>query len=79
MESNTIRLFYFIYIFSLRFHRFLKNMTGHNAVINSISVNEDGVMVSCADNGSIAFWDYESGYCFQKSNTIVQPGNSSFI
>lgn len=30
--------------------------------------------VSCGDNGSINFWDYESGYCFQKSTTIAQPG-----
>jgi pleiotropic regulator 1 len=39
-----------------------------------LAVNEDGVAVSCGDNGSICFWDYESGYCFQKSNTIPQPG-----
>jgi pleiotropic regulator 1 len=21
------------------------------------------------------FWDYDSGYCFQKAKTIVQPGS----
>jgi len=31
--------------------------------------------VSCGDNGSINFWDYETGYCFQKSTTIAQPGS----
>lgn len=55
-------------------NRFLKNFSGHNAPINALAVNEDGVAVSCGDNGSLSFWDYESGYCFQKSNTIVQPG-----
>eukprot|EP01037_Dinobryon_pediforme_P018439 gene18439-18714_t len=46
-----------------------------NTPINALAVNEDGVLVSGGDNGSINFWDYETGYCFQKSNTIVQPGS----
>ncbi len=54
---------------------FLKNMSGHNSPINALAINDDGVMVSGADNGSISFWDYDSGYCFQKSNTIAQPGS----
>eukprot|EP00600_Ochromonadales_sp_CCMP1393_P015145 CAMPEP_0175024364 /NCGR_PEP_ID=MMETSP0005-20121125/16413_1 /TAXON_ID=420556 /ORGANISM="Ochromonas sp., Strain CCMP1393" /LENGTH=451 /DNA_ID=CAMNT_0016282883 /DNA_START=122 /DNA_END=1474 /DNA_ORIENTATION=+ len=54
---------------------FLKNFSGHNSPINAVAVNEDGVAVSCGDNGSLHFWDYETGYCFQKSNTIVQPGS----
>jgi WD40 repeat protein len=54
--------------------RFLKNFSGHASPINALAVNEDGVAVSCGDNGSIDFWDYETGYCFQKSTTIVQPG-----
>lgn len=49
-------------------------MSGQNTPINALAVNEDGVLVSGGDNGSINFWDYETGYCFQKSNTIVQPG-----
>lgn len=57
--------------------RFLKNMSGQNTPINALAVNEDGVLVSGGDNGSINFWDYETGYCFQKSNTIVQPGQGS--
>ncbi len=56
-------------------NRFLKNFTGHNAVLNCIACNDDGVVVSCADNGSIHFWDYDTGYCFQQSQTIVQPGS----
>lgn len=49
-------------------------MSGQNSPINALAVNEDGVLVSGGDNGSINFWDYETGYCFQNSNTIVQPG-----
>lgn len=55
--------------------RFLKNFSGHNTPINALAVNEDGVAVSCGDNGTIDFWDYETGYCFQKSSTIAQPGS----
>lgn len=54
---------------------FLKNLDDHNAVINALAVNEDDVMVSCADNGSMNFWDYKTGYCFQKTSTIAQPGS----
>jgi pleiotropic regulator 1 len=56
-------------------YRFLQNLSGHNTPINAVALNDDGVLVSCGDNGSLQFWDYESGYCFQKSNTIVQPGS----
>lgn len=56
-------------------HRFLKNFTGHNSVVNCCAVNEDHVAVSCGDNGSIHFWDYDTGYCFQQTQTIVQPGS----
>ena len=54
--------------------RFLKNLSGHSSIVNCLAVNEDGVMVSGGDNGSLAFWDYDTGYCFQKTKTIVQPG-----
>jgi pleiotropic regulator 1 len=50
-------------------------MSGHNTPINALAVNDDNVVVSGGDNGSIHFWDYETGYCFQKTNTIVQPGS----
>lgn len=59
--------------------RFLKNFTGHNSVVNCLAANEDGVMVSGGDNGSLQFWDYESGYSFQSTKTIVQPGTYIFI
>ena len=28
-----------------------------------------------ADNGSLHFWDWKSGSCFQKLQTTVQPGS----
>jgi pleiotropic regulator 1 len=55
--------------------KFLKNMSGHNSVINALAVNEDDVLVSCGDNGSMYFWDYQTGYNFQRCQTIVQPGS----
>ncbi|CAI5745123.1 unnamed protein product [Peronospora destructor] len=55
--------------------RFLRNFSTHNAIINSISINQDGVMISCGDNGSMRFWDYQTGYCFQSDSTKAQPGS----
>jgi len=54
---------------------FLQNLSGHNTPMNALALNEDNVLVSGGDNGSLCFWDYETGYCFQKSATIVQPGS----
>jgi pleiotropic regulator 1 len=48
---------------------------GHNAIINSIAVNADGVLVSGADNGTMNFWDWRTGYNFQRHQTIAQPGS----
>lgn len=55
--------------------KFLKNLNGHNTVLNALAVNEDGVMISAGDNGSLNFWDYASGYCFDRQQTVVQPGS----
>jgi pleiotropic regulator 1 len=55
--------------------RFLKSIRGHKAVINALAVNDDGVLVSGGDDGSMHFWDYETGYCFQKTSTVAQPGS----
>ena len=54
--------------------KFIQNLSGHNAAINALAINQDGVLVSGADNGSLSFWDYRSGYRFQQSESIVQPG-----
>jgi pleiotropic regulator 1 len=55
--------------------RFIKNFSGHKAVINAVAMNDDGVVVSGADNGSMNFWDYKTGHCFQKTETVAQPGS----
>lgn len=55
--------------------KFLHNLAGHNAIINTLAVNKDNVLVSGADNGSMWFWDWKTGYCFQKLQTTVQPGS----
>ena len=55
--------------------KFLKNFSGHDTPINALSVNADGVAVSGGDDGSLHMWDYDTGYCFQKQDTIVQPGS----
>ena len=54
---------------------FLRNFSGHHAIINALSINQDGVMVSGGDNGSMRFWDYQTGYCFQQDQAKVQPGS----
>ncbi|RMZ90366.1 hypothetical protein DV736_g2391, partial [Chaetothyriales sp. CBS 134916] len=54
---------------------FMQNFDGHNAIINSISVNQDDVFFSGGDNGSIAFWDWKTGHCFQRADSLAQPGS----
>jgi pleiotropic regulator 1 len=55
--------------------QFIKNLSGHNSIINAMDINQDGVMMTGGDNGSMHFWDYNTGYCFQKDRTTVQPGS----
>ncbi|CAJ0582101.1 unnamed protein product, partial [Mesorhabditis spiculigera] len=54
---------------------FLQNLSGHNCIINTMAVNEDGVLVSAGDNGSMCFWDWRSGFCFQRDQAKAQPGS----
>ena len=56
--------------------RFIQNFHDHpNSIINALACNADGVLVAGTDNGCLNFWDYETGHCFQKGQTIVQPGS----
>ncbi|VDO78967.1 unnamed protein product [Soboliphyme baturini] len=55
--------------------QFVQNLSGHNAIINALVVNQDGVLVSGGDNGSMNFWDWKTGFCFQKYQTKPQPGS----
>ncbi|KAJ2659075.1 pre-mRNA-splicing factor prp46 [Coemansia sp. RSA 1200] len=54
---------------------FVQNFDGHNAIVNTLSANSDGVLFSGGDNGSMRFWDWKSGHCFQETDTVVQPGS----
>ncbi|KAI5118428.1 hypothetical protein M0805_005512 [Coniferiporia weirii] len=54
---------------------FTFNFSGHNAIINTMSVNAEGVLFSGGDNGTITMWDYNSGTAFQNMDDIPQPGS----
>eukprot|EP00271_Cylindrocystis_brebissonii_P010756 TRINITY_DN27109_c0_g1_i1.p1 TRINITY_DN27109_c0_g1~~TRINITY_DN27109_c0_g1_i1.p1 ORF type:complete len:536 (-),score=82.71 TRINITY_DN27109_c0_g1_i1:397-2004(-) len=55
---------------------FLHNMLAQQrTIVNTMACNEDNVLVSGGDNGTLWFWDWKSGHNFQQSQTIVQPGS----
>ncbi|KAH8893727.1 WD40 repeat-like protein [Thozetella sp. PMI_491] len=54
---------------------FMQNFEGHNAIINTMSVNDQNVFFSGGDNGSMSFWDWKSGHRFQALDTTAQPGS----
>ncbi|XP_018798536.1 PREDICTED: pleiotropic regulator 1 [Bactrocera latifrons] len=54
---------------------FVQNISGHNAIVNCMAVNADGVLVSGGDNGTMFFWDWRTGYNFQRFQAPVQPGS----
>jgi len=55
--------------------KFVQNLTGHNSILNCLAINSDGVMVSGGDNGTLHFWDWRTGYNFQRMQPPVQPGS----
>ena len=55
--------------------KFIQNCSGHNAIVNCLAVNTEGVMVSGADNGTLCFWDYKTGTKFQQMESMPQPGS----
>lgn len=62
--------------FSLPKGEFMHNMLSQQkTIVNAMAVNDEGVMVTGGDNGSMWFWDWKSGHNFQQSQTIVQPGS----
>lgn len=54
---------------------FMQNFSGHNSVVNTLSVNEDDVLFSGGDNGSVGFWDWKTGARFQYEDSVAQPGS----
>lgn len=54
---------------------FLQDYDGHAAVVNALALNQDGVLVSGGDEGSLCFWDWASGRQFQRIQSPPQPGS----
>jgi pleiotropic regulator 1 len=42
----------------------MRALPEHNAVVNTLALNRDNVLVSGADNGSLYFFDWASGHNF---------------
>ncbi|CAH9067698.1 unnamed protein product [Cuscuta epithymum] len=62
--------------FKLPEGKFLHNMLSQQkAIINAMAINEEGVLATGGDNGSLWFRDWRSGHNFQQSQTIAQPGS----
>ncbi|PWA00224.1 hypothetical protein BB558_003729 [Smittium angustum] len=53
----------------------VQNFAGHNSIVNTLSVNSDNVVFSGADNGTMRFWDWKTGHCFQDTETQIVPGS----
>lgn len=54
---------------------FKQNLSGHNSIINSLACNKYNVLVSGADNGTLFFWDWRTGYNFQRLASPAQKGS----
>lgn len=54
---------------------FIQNLSGHTAIVNCLGINSDNVLVSGGDNGTLYFWDWRTGYNFQRLQAPVQPGS----
>lgn len=54
---------------------FMQSFDGHNSIINTCAVNEDNVMFSGGDDGSLSWWDWKTGSRFQMQDSIAQPGS----
>ncbi|KAH8080032.1 hypothetical protein JL720_9158 [Aureococcus anophagefferens] len=52
---------------------FLRNLSGHDAIVNAVDVNDDGVRAWRTT--VFRLWDYRTGYGFQKLHTVAQPGS----
>lgn len=53
----------------------LLNNATHDTIVNTLSVNPDGVLFSGGDDGSMKFFDYNTTTSFQDSKDIPQPGS----
>ena len=53
----------------------LVNNMAHDTIVNTLSVNADGVLFSGGDDGSLKFFDYATGTPFQVAEYVPQPGS----
>src|SRR5690606_37281932 len=45
-------------------------------IVNALATHPDGeILVSGGDNGTLAFYDWRSGQCFQRTEALPQPGS----
>lgn len=42
----------------------MRTITGPQSIVNTLTLNADNVLVAGADDGSLSFYDWESGYQF---------------
>lgn len=54
---------------------FIQNLSGHDSIVNSLATNDCDVLVSGADNGTLFFWDWRTGYNFQRLASPAQRGS----
>jgi pleiotropic regulator 1 len=54
---------------------FMRNIPGHNSIVNCMALNKDNVLCSAGDNGSMNFWDWKTGYNFHSTMAVAQPGS----
>lgn len=53
----------------------LRTITGPSAIVNTLALNQDNVLVSGADDGTLSFYDWQSGHRFQQLKSPLQPGS----
>ncbi|KAG2387371.1 hypothetical protein C9374_001703 [Naegleria lovaniensis] len=49
--------------------------TNEDVIIHAMTVNNDGVLVCAADDGTLDFWDWKTGHHFSSTKNIPQPGS----
>ncbi|OXU26628.1 hypothetical protein TSAR_012426 [Trichomalopsis sarcophagae] len=54
--------------------KLIQNLPKRNADVNCLAVNQNDVLVSGTDDGTMQFWDWRSGYNFQTLRAPVHPG-----
>ena len=55
--------------------KFVQNLSGHNSIVNCLAANKYNTLVSGADNGTLFFWDWRTGYNFQRLSSPAQSGS----